>query len=209
VLDAISKGAEWECYWNSVEDEDGNPIPGYGPPLGRDIEYCIANRIAIRLKDSPPQPAAHPINDGGQISPQMLDADGRVLMAPIGGMTLRDYFAAKAMVAYLSLDRTSASIAADIITPMDMAGGCYEWADLMIAARDGKGVAKPDTIQTLITERNALVTALEPFLLNYSQDQLEQLAASETGMGEIGPQDARRQLKARAAIGMVARGAES
>ena len=57
---------------------------------------------------------------------------------PKEGMTLRDYFAAKAMGAYLSMDKTSASISRDIITSLDMAGSCYEWADLMIIARDRK-----------------------------------------------------------------------
>jgi hypothetical protein len=41
TIDAIADGAEWECLW-----ELGN----WGHPGGRDVEYCIANRIPIRLK---------------------------------------------------------------------------------------------------------------------------------------------------------------
>jgi hypothetical protein len=40
VLNAVANGAEWECKW------DGN---GWGSPLGRDVEYCIVNRIPIRI----------------------------------------------------------------------------------------------------------------------------------------------------------------
>jgi hypothetical protein len=41
ILLAIANGAEWECYWKT---------DGWGHPVGRDIEYCIANRIPIRIK---------------------------------------------------------------------------------------------------------------------------------------------------------------
>lgn len=41
-LSAIADGAEWECEW----------AEGWGPPLGRDVEYCIAHRVPIRLKIS-------------------------------------------------------------------------------------------------------------------------------------------------------------
>jgi hypothetical protein len=41
ILLAIADGAKWECYWS---------LHGWGLPLGRDIEYCIANRILIRIR---------------------------------------------------------------------------------------------------------------------------------------------------------------
>jgi hypothetical protein len=41
ILLAIANGAEWECYWET---------DGWGHPVGRDIECCIANRIPIRIK---------------------------------------------------------------------------------------------------------------------------------------------------------------
>lgn len=63
-------------------------------------------------------------------------------------------------------------------------------------------------IAIILAERNALKAALEPFLLSYSQAQLDQLADATNGLGEIGPVDAQRQLKARAALGMVERRAE-
>lgn len=56
MLHAIADGAEWECYWKDREDEDGNVRLGFGHPLGRDIEYCIAKRIPIRIK---PQQHTH------------------------------------------------------------------------------------------------------------------------------------------------------
>lgn len=44
ILHAIADGAEWECQWEER----------WGHPNGRDVEYCIANRIAIRLKPFSP-----------------------------------------------------------------------------------------------------------------------------------------------------------
>jgi hypothetical protein len=44
TLSAIAEGAEWECQW-----EDG-----WAHPNGRDVEYCIANRVPIRLKQLTP-----------------------------------------------------------------------------------------------------------------------------------------------------------
>jgi hypothetical protein len=41
ILLAIANGAEWECYWET---------DGWGHPVGRDIEYCISNRVRIRIK---------------------------------------------------------------------------------------------------------------------------------------------------------------
>jgi hypothetical protein len=41
TLSAIAEGAEWECQWEEK---------GWAHPNGRDVEYCIANRIPIRIK---------------------------------------------------------------------------------------------------------------------------------------------------------------
>ena len=42
TLLAIADGAKWECYWS---------LHGWGHPLGRDIKYCIRNRVRIRIKE--------------------------------------------------------------------------------------------------------------------------------------------------------------
>lgn len=98
IISAIADGAEWECWWESGEDEDGNPIPGYGPPLGRDVEYCIANRIEIRLKD--PQENPPVIDDGGPVASGMeVHTQGESQrLTPIGGMSLRDWLASQEMI---------------------------------------------------------------------------------------------------------------
>ncbi len=40
IIDEIADGAQWECMWEH----------GWDHPGGRDVEYCIANRIPIRIK---------------------------------------------------------------------------------------------------------------------------------------------------------------
>ena len=40
IIDEIADGAAWECMWEH----------GWDHPGGRDVEYCIANRIPIRIK---------------------------------------------------------------------------------------------------------------------------------------------------------------
>lgn len=44
TLAAIANGKEWECEWKD----------GWGHPGGRDIEYCIAYHIPIRIKPKDP-----------------------------------------------------------------------------------------------------------------------------------------------------------
>ena len=51
------------------------------------------------------------------------------------GMTLRDYFAAKAMQAQISMPETLLAIAQKTITSDQICGSCYEWADEMLKAR--------------------------------------------------------------------------
>jgi len=53
------------------------------------------------------------------------------------GMTLRDYFAAKAMQAQLSLPETLLAISKKQITADQVCGSCYEWANAMLKAREG------------------------------------------------------------------------
>jgi hypothetical protein len=75
------------------------------------------------------------MKDGGPAFPLLppVDETGRSAVgypSPEDGMTLRDYFAAKAMpfVAGLSdLDNTG---------PVEWAGACYEMADAMLRARE-------------------------------------------------------------------------
>jgi hypothetical protein len=54
----------------------------------------------------------------------------------LGGMTLRDYFAAKAMQAQISMPETLLAVAQKTITSDQICGSCYEWADAMLKARE-------------------------------------------------------------------------
>ena len=73
-----------------------------------------------------------PINNGGPAFPNFqFTENGKVEICPQGGMTLRDYFAAKAMAGILA--------SANFGSAKDWIGGkAYEAADAMLAAR------KPD-----------------------------------------------------------------
>ena len=55
---------------------------------------------------------------------------------PHGGMTLRDYFAAKAMQAHVQREDIFTAISQDRLTPEQVCDGCYKWADLMLKARE-------------------------------------------------------------------------
>jgi hypothetical protein len=72
------------------------------------------------------------INEGGSAFPVPADWDGK-------GMTLRDYFAAKAMQGELAAqDERNHGKGTGILTPDSMnefAKRCYEIADAMLAAR--------------------------------------------------------------------------
>jgi hypothetical protein len=52
------------------------------------------------------------------------------------GMELRDYFAAKAMQAHLSMPETHTAISTNKTTFQDICGGCYAWADAMMEVRN-------------------------------------------------------------------------
>jgi hypothetical protein len=52
------------------------------------------------------------------------------------GMTLRDYFAAKAMQAQISVPETLIALGKKTITADQVCGSCYEWADAMLKARE-------------------------------------------------------------------------
>ena len=52
------------------------------------------------------------------------------------GMTLRDYFAAKAMQAHLSMPETHTAISTNKTTFQNVCSGCYAWADAMLKARE-------------------------------------------------------------------------
>ena len=52
------------------------------------------------------------------------------------GMTLRDYMAAKVLQAQLSMPEIAIAISTNKITFQDICGGCYEWADAMLKARE-------------------------------------------------------------------------
>jgi hypothetical protein len=50
------------------------------------------------------------------------------------GMELRDYFAAKAMQGLIPV--TLKTIADELVTPKNVVDSAYQWADLMIEARE-------------------------------------------------------------------------
>lgn len=51
------------------------------------------------------------------------------------GMSLRDYFAAKAMQGQLSMPEVFTAISAGDTTVAALCGSCFEWADAMLKAR--------------------------------------------------------------------------
>jgi hypothetical protein len=70
-----------------------------------------------------------PINDGGPAFPHFkTNEQGKTELCPQGGMTLRDYFAAKALNAFISLPNTRG-------TETEFAVWSYAFADAMLAAR--------------------------------------------------------------------------
>jgi hypothetical protein len=72
-------------------------------------------------------PPAFPTNQyANGISPSGFDT----------GMTLRDYFAAKAMQAQISVPETLIALGKKTITADQVCGSCYEWADAMLKARE-------------------------------------------------------------------------
>ena len=74
-----------------------------------------------------------PINNGGPAFPASLYKleNGHESSVPHMGMTLRDYFAAKALAGMMS-DQTIKAM------PEDFAESAYLAADAMLAAREGK-----------------------------------------------------------------------
>ena len=52
------------------------------------------------------------------------------------GMSLRDYFAAQAMQAQISVPETLIALGKKTITADQVCGSCYEWADAMLKARE-------------------------------------------------------------------------
>lgn len=71
-------------------------------------------------------------NDGGPAFPEPGCPYGR------GGMTLRDYFAAKALAGWWSSSDTMCALPKDKTLAEFQAETCakfYEWADAMLAAR--------------------------------------------------------------------------
>lgn len=52
------------------------------------------------------------------------------------GMSLRDYFAAKAMQSMISMREVILAIQEDKLTVMEITGASYQWADAMLAVRE-------------------------------------------------------------------------
>ena len=69
--------------------------------------------------------------DGYKQDPTWLEKTGGFAR----DMTLRDYYAALAMQAQLSMPEIGLSISQGTITIKNVCGSCYEWADAMIKER--------------------------------------------------------------------------
>jgi len=52
------------------------------------------------------------------------------------GITMRDYFAARALQAQISMPETLLAVSKKTITSDQVCGSCYEWADAMLKARE-------------------------------------------------------------------------
>ena len=57
-------------------------------------------------------------------------------MMAVGGMDLRDYFAAKAMQAYVQLKEVSLAISEGRTSSRKICEAAYDWADAMLKARE-------------------------------------------------------------------------
>ena len=67
------------------------------------------------------------MKDGGQAFPRVVEQHNGYMQA-VEGMTLRDYFAAKAMQALIQVQVTTLQV--------QTAETAYEWADAMLKARE-------------------------------------------------------------------------
>jgi hypothetical protein len=76
-----------------------------------------------------------PINDGGPAFPHFkITEKGHIELCPQDGMTLRDYFAGQALAGML-INYTTQKFG---VGEQTCAKGAYEFADTMLAAREGK-----------------------------------------------------------------------
>jgi hypothetical protein len=135
LLQSIAHGEEWECEWAKG---------GWGPPLGRDVEYCLFNRIPIRLKEiAETVTKDEPIDNGGPIAPNMVSqtevnphviSESRVKAE--GGLTKREYFAGLALQGYLAgRENPTREMQAGDKHHAGVAAACYRYADALLAAR--------------------------------------------------------------------------
>lgn len=83
------------------------------------------------------------INDGGPAFPnfkiekvQMINDVAVPIMEPVDGMSLRDYFAAKAMQSYVNSIRSESWFSDDMINKIAIES--YKQADAMLKAKGGK-----------------------------------------------------------------------
>lgn len=80
-------------------------------------------------------------NDGGPAFPipevtyEDRDRHTKIRKVEELGMTLRDYFAAKALQALLSVGETQIALSNKNFTPSSLCCSCYQWADFMLEAR--------------------------------------------------------------------------
>lgn len=74
-----------------------------------------------------------PINNGGPAFPRPdFHSDTHYTSPAQEGMSLRDYFAAKALAGFAANPDQQCCTA----TPEQMAGWCYKWSDAMLKARE-------------------------------------------------------------------------
>jgi hypothetical protein len=76
-------------------------------------------------------------DDGGSAFPSYVFTEDSRTGADNPGMTLRDYFAAKALQGMLSVVEVQAQVGKGV-TMENVANASYEWADAMLKARGGK-----------------------------------------------------------------------
>ena len=78
-----------------------------------------------------------PIKDGGQAFPRPMGTNGVSFSPSNAGMTLRDYFAAKALPSVYTYIRNNLDCEDDIVN-LGVAKSAYAVADAMLKARNAK-----------------------------------------------------------------------
>lgn len=87
-------------------------------------------------------PSAFPMHDVRDVMDDKAPGGWRVELQSEGGMTLRDYFAAKALAGWIQYGAVANIIAANNVSPSGalivLSDSCYAVADAMLVAREAK-----------------------------------------------------------------------